>query len=189
MKKPEPKIKVESFCRECGKPIPPLPFDDAFCVKCRYKTDDEKAVAVGGQTEIDNALDKTPATEQRPDSVGEIYKLLDEFGFSIPIEKRPEFSESLNFILEGRGNDRREVFVSEFLRLMTDGLTPDQAGQRMFVVSYLIGNEVKTQRELADLLKVSESRVSQIKGELPSELVAVCNLKSRTIKGQDIGER
>jgi len=132
-----------------------------------------------------------PIVAETPrDTAVEIFKLLDEFEISIPAQQKTEFSDSLNFILDGHGDDHREDFVSEFLRMMTAGATVKQVGQRMIALAYLAGKlEVKTHCELARLLNVSPGRVTQIIRELPSDLSALCSLKSRTAKAQAIGER
>jgi hypothetical protein len=87
---------------------------------------------------------------------------------------------------EQRGDSRPGLL--KLIALLTENATPLQAGQRMHLIAYLVGvSDCKTHTDFARKLNVSPGRVSQIIRELPSELSAVCNLKSRTAKAHSIG--
>jgi hypothetical protein len=130
-----------------------------------------------------------PETETRLEPIVSVFKLLEDYGVLIPSDKRFEIASELEFILDDTGDRAGKNSLLTFLHMMTHGATPFQTGQRMHVLVYLMGNEAKTHTELAAKLKVHPSRISQIIREIPSELRPVCNLKSRTAKGQAIGER
>lgn len=94
---------------------------------------------------------------------------------------------------EGDGSEpiRADAFtiMREFVRVMTEGATALQTGQRLHVLAYLSGiSDATTQRELAAQLNVSPGRVTQILHGIPGDLQSVCRLKGRTAKRRAIGE-
>jgi hypothetical protein len=152
-------LKVESFCRTCGKQIPPLPVEDAFCVSCRYDTSGKPA-AIHAPSEDEIALASLPAPAEADD---------------LPEERRFSSADALHYVLK---------FL---LTKLTSDATPLQVGQRAIALAYLADmTEAKTNRELAVLLKVTPGRVTQILQAIPTEFQSLLRLKSRTAKGRVI---
>jgi len=155
------KLKIEGFCRTCGKQIPPLPVEHAFCVSCRYDTS-EKPATIHAPSEYDIAAETIPAPAES----------------ELPEENHFSGADALKFI-------------HNFLMMMTNDATasPLQIGQRMIVLLYLAGlTKAKTQRELADELNVSPGRITQILQAIPADFQSLLRLKSRTAKRHAISE-
>lgn len=55
-------LEVADRCRRCGRPIPALPLEDAFCVGCRYEKTPRRS-AGGRASEFDIACEVVPAPE------------------------------------------------------------------------------------------------------------------------------
>lgn len=86
---------------------------------------------------------------------------------------------------EPEADDRADVreSLAGLIRLLTDGATALQAGQRVHLLAYAVGvNGHRTQQALADELNISKGRLSQIRREMPKELGGLLKLKARTAK-------
>jgi hypothetical protein len=69
--------------------------------------------------------------------------------------------------------------IREFLRTF-EGLTVVQAGQHLHALAYLAGvSGLRTNRELAKRMQVSESRASHILAEIRDNFASVARLKRR----------
>lgn len=156
-------MTTSDHCRCCGRLIPALPHKDAFCVACRYS-------------------DPPPAKRwDAPDQYGK--RVVDDEGRTIA-DAQPFIWHREPPLIDpatGERRDRDLEVVRGFLRLLTRDGNPLLAGQILFVLAYLC-NETPctTQAELANLLNISASRVSQILGEIPKEFASLSRLKHRT---------
>jgi hypothetical protein len=89
---------------------------------------------------------------------------------------------------EARADDSQAEVLRALVEWLTKGRTPDETGRLAHVMAFKFGlSECRTQRELAETLKISEGRVSQILPEFRALLREVWHERIDAVKGPGLG--
>ena len=149
-------VKVATHCRDCGKDIPPLPLEAAYCTLCRY-----------GDAPPARAWNEHDANGCAPPR---------QFEATVDFVYPAEADEPQ------QDREAQQALLSEFLASFAR-LSPEAAGRRVLLLSYLAGKtSYKTDAELAERFGISATRFAHLKREFCPDFTSLLQLRNRQRK-------